>query len=152
MTPEPPTVPPSEPVGRRVRPSDVDYGNLLAFRSGLRRFLRWSESAARDAGLNPAVHQLLLTVRGCGIPEGPRIGEVAQYLVVRHHTAVEVINRAEKDGLVRRVRDEHDSRAVRIQLTPEGLARLDDLTGQHLDELRRLSPTFSRIWQGLDDQ
>ena len=72
--------------------------------------------------------------------------------MIRHNTAVEVIDRAERDGLVRRDRDESDSRVVRIRLTPDGLARLEALTEQHLDELRRLSPTLAKAWRGLDDR
>lgn len=132
-------------------PSEEDYRRLLEFRSGLRRFLRWSEHAAAEADLNPAVHQLLLVIRGCDVASGPSIGDIAQHLVIRHNTAVEVIDRAERDGLVRRDRDGSDSRVVRIRLTPDGLARLEALTEQHLDELRRLSPTLAKAWRGLDD-
>lgn len=123
---------------------------LLEFRAGIRRFLRWSEDAARDAGLSPVAHQLLLAVRGCGISGGPRISDIAQYLVVRHHTAVELIDRAERAGLVVRKRDPQDSRAVRVHLTENGLAHLEALTEQHIQELRRVSPTFAKIWRGLE--
>ena len=95
--------------------------------------------------------QLLLAIRGCGIEGGPRITEIAEYLVVRHHTAVEIIDRAERAGLVRRAIDPIDSRAVRVQLTDEGQERLAALTRQHLDELQQFLPVLSRLDQGLPD-
>src|SRR5690349_1571259 len=74
---------------------DDDYRRLLELRSGLRRFLRWSEQAAQSAGLTPAQHQLLLAVRGHDDPRGPTVGDVAEHLLLRHHSAVGLIDRAE---------------------------------------------------------
>ena len=76
------------------RLTDDDYVDLLRFRDTLRQFLHWSEEAAQDAGLTPAQHQLLLAVRG---HDGePTIGDVAEHLMVRHHSAVELVGRAEQ--------------------------------------------------------
>jgi hypothetical protein len=69
---------------------DEDYRRLLTFRSDLREFMRWSEDAARKTGLTPALHQLLLVVRGHPTHDGPTIGDVAAELQVRHHSAVEL--------------------------------------------------------------
>ena len=129
---------------------DEAYGRLLALRSGLRRFLRWSEQQARAAGLTPAQHQLLLAVRGHPDPRGPTIGEVADYLLLRHHSAIGLVDRAEEAGLVTRTRDEHDQRVVRLGLTTEGAERLEALSALHLEELKRLAPHLPGTWQDLD--
>src|ERR1700753_3588503 len=94
--------------------------SLLEFRTALRRFERWSEDQARRVGLTPAQHQLLLAVKGHPDDRGPTIGEVADYLAVRHHSAVGLIDRTVDAGLIARVRDSDDSRAVRLALTPTG--------------------------------
>src|SRR5580698_1525208 len=103
-----------------MRLTDADYEDLLTLRTGLRRFLRWSEQQAEDAGLTPAQHQLLLAIRGHPDPRGPTIGEVADYLLLRHHSAVGLIDRADAAGLVQRSRDPEDHRVVRLQLTAMG--------------------------------
>ena len=81
---------------------DESYAQLLALRTGLRRFQRWSEQQAADAGLTPAQHQLLLAIRGHSDPRGPTIGEVADYLLLRHHSTVGLVDRADAAGLVTR--------------------------------------------------
>jgi DNA-binding MarR family transcriptional regulator len=125
----------------RVR--DEDYRRLLGFRTELRRFLRWSEDEARAAGLTPAQHQLLLAVRGHPGPDGPTIGELAEYLVLRHHSVVELIDRAEKAELVKRVGDKADHRVVHLRLTRQGEQAIEQLSRLHLEELRRLAPVLS---------
>jgi DNA-binding MarR family transcriptional regulator len=132
-----------------MRLTDADYEDLLALRTGLRRFLRWSEQQAEEAGLTPAQHQLLLAVRGHSEPRGPTIGEVADYLLLRHHSAVGLIDRADAVGLVERVRDPEDHRLVRLQLTATGTKRLEALSAQHLEELQRLARKLPSIWRGL---
>jgi DNA-binding MarR family transcriptional regulator len=118
--------------------SDRDYQHLLRFRTELRRFLRWSEERAQAEGLTGAHHQLLLAVRGSADPEGATIKEVADALLLRHHTATELVDRAETAGLLRRERDEADHRVVRLRITRTGAAKLARLSRQHLDELSRL--------------
>lgn len=130
--------------------SDADYVRLLALRTGLRHFERWSARQARAAGLTPAHHQLLLAVRGHGGADDPTIGEVADYLLLRHHSTVELIDRAEASGLVRRARSEEDHRVVRLSLTEEGAARLEALSELHLEELHRLALDVPGAWAGLD--
>jgi DNA-binding MarR family transcriptional regulator len=127
-----------------------DYERLLAFRTGLRRFLSWSGQQAEAAGITPAQHQLLLAVRGHPDPRGPTIGEVAGYLLVRHHSAVELIDRAVAAGLVARRADSEDARAVRVVLAPRGRERLERLTASHLEELERLSSELHDLWVGLE--
>jgi DNA-binding MarR family transcriptional regulator len=127
---------------------DEDYRRLLGFRTGLRRFLRWSEREAEAAGLTPAQHQLLLAVRGHSDPAGPTIGELAEYLVLRHHSVVELIDRAAKAGLVERVGDEEDHRVVRLRLTGQGGQAIERLSRLHLEELRRLAPLLGSLEAG----
>jgi DNA-binding MarR family transcriptional regulator len=119
--------------------SDADYRRLLDFRNALRRFLHWSEQAAETAGLSPAQHQLLLVVRGSPEPWGPTIGDIAEQLLVRHNSAVELIDRAEAAGLVQRHRDRDDHRIVRIRLTVRGSNKIQRLSATHLEELASLS-------------
>ncbi|MET0477052.1 MAG: MarR family transcriptional regulator [Actinomycetota bacterium] len=127
-----------------------DYERLLAFRTGLRRFLYWSGQQAEAAGITPAQHQLLLAVRGHPGPDGPTIGEIASYLLVRHHSAVEVIARADTAGLVARQADSGDARTVRVVLTDSGRERLEKLAASHLEELARLTNRMHTLWAGLD--
>jgi len=122
---------------------DADYESLLRFRTTLRRFSSWSEQQARDAGLTPAQHQLLLAVRGHPDPAGPTIGEIASYLVLRHHSAVELVDRAQRAGLVRRRFDATDRRIVHVALTDAGESRIGQLSKLHLEELRRLAPLLT---------
>ena len=127
-----------------------DYERLLAFRTGLRRLLNWSGQQAEAAGITPAQHQLLLAVRGHPDPRGPTVGEIAGYLLVRHHSAVELIDRAVAAGLVARRVDNEDARTVRIALTPLGQQRLERLAASHLEELNRLTSDLHTPWAGLD--
>jgi DNA-binding MarR family transcriptional regulator len=125
--------------------SDEDYRRLLAFRTALRRFLHWSEEEARAEGLTPAQHQLLLAIRGHEGPRGPTVGELADYLTLRHHSVVELIDRAVDAGLVWRERDEQDHRVVRLLLTPLAEERIEELSRLHLEELRRLAPMLDAL-------
>jgi DNA-binding MarR family transcriptional regulator len=125
------------------RMTEKDYARLLGFRTELRRFLHWSEEQARASGLTPAQHQLMLAVKGHPDPAGPTIGDVAGYLALRHHSAVELVGRAEKAGLVERRRDSADHRVMRLRLTVDGGQRIQRLSRLHLEELRRLAPFLS---------
>jgi DNA-binding MarR family transcriptional regulator len=131
--------------------ADGQYRELLAFRTGLRQFLRWSEEQAVEAGLTGQQHQLLLAVRGHPSPGSPTIGDVADYLRLRHHSAVELVDRAEQAGLVRRVADRADRRVIRLVLTAKGRRLLRHLSAAHLEELTRLAPIIQRLARGLDD-
>ena len=127
--------------------AEPDYQRLLDFRDGLRRFHRWSAEQARSVGLTPTQHQLLLAIRG---HRGrPSVGDVAAHLLVRHHSAVGLIDRAVSAGLVERVIDGEDHRVVRLALTPEGDARVEALSTAHLEELARLRTRFADLWADL---
>lgn len=126
--------------------SDREYRRLLAFRVGLRQFLRWSEQEAAAVGLTTTQHQLLLAIRGHSDPLGPKVGELADYLCTRHHSAVQLIDRTEQLGLIQRSRnDAHDRRVVRLTLTEAGEAKLDQLSTTHLEELHRLAPLIDQL-------
>ena len=136
-------------------PSESDYRRLLAFRDQLRRFLHWSEQQAIDAGITPAQYQLLLTVRG-HVGGQPTIRDVAAHLLLRHHSVVELIDRAELAGLLQRHTDADDHRVVRLRLTRRGGRLLANLAAAHLHELERLEyhlgATFSMpIEEPIDD-
>jgi DNA-binding MarR family transcriptional regulator len=132
--------------------SQRQYEQLLAFRTGLRRFLRWSGQQAEAAGLTPVQHQLLLAIRGHPDPRGPTVRNIADYLLVRHHSAVELIDRAEGAGLVMRQSDSSDGRTVRLALTGLGSDRLETLTASHLEELDRLTSELNTLWRGLEPE
>lgn len=130
--------------------TDDQYRRLLELRTGLRRFLAWSEAQARAAGMTPAQHQLLLAVRGHVGERPPTVGEVAEYLLLKPHSAGELVRRAADAGLVERVADAADSRVVRVRLTAEGALRLATLSAAHQEELARLAPRLRPLWDGLD--
>jgi DNA-binding MarR family transcriptional regulator len=116
-----------------------EYEDLLAFRMALRRFLHWSREREAAAGLTPAQHELLLVLQVYPGPAGPTISELADHLLIRPHSAVQLADRVEALGLVRRHRDDTDRRLVRLQLTPAGRRRVQELQATHSEELRRLA-------------
>jgi len=128
----------------RSAPS-VDYKALAEFRYQIRRFLTFSQQAARAAGIDPQQHQLLLAIRG--LPEGikPSIRTLAERLQIRHHSAVELIDRSVAHGLVQRQRDGIDRRQVTIHLTSKGERLLSELSLHHRDELRTAGPELARV-------
>jgi DNA-binding MarR family transcriptional regulator len=134
----------------REQPTQADYERLLEFRTRLRRFLRWSEEQARRQDLTPAQHQLLLAIRGHPGPTAPSVGDVAGYLLLRHHSAVGLIDRAEKAGLVKRTTDPDRRTTVRLSLTDEGARRLEALSELHLREVPRLATAMRSLFADLD--
>jgi DNA-binding MarR family transcriptional regulator len=132
---------------RSRRLQDEDFGRLLAFRDGLRRFQHWSDEQAKAAGLTGTQHQLLLAVRGHGSP--PSIRDVADHLLLRHHSVVELVDRAVAAGLLERAGDDDDQRVVRLRLTAKGADRVESLAHAHLEELSRLRPRFDSLWVDL---
>ena len=119
-------------------PTDEQYQQLLAFRTALRRFDQWSRQAAEDHGLTHTQHQLLLAVRGSMTPGGPSVGDVAEALLVRHHTASELVDRVQHLGFLEKARDATDARRVQLRLTATGRDVLEGLTAVHVEELERL--------------
>ena len=124
---------------------DEDYQRLLAFRTGLRRFLQWSEEQAAAVGLTSAQHQLLLAVRGSTTAGGATIGELSEVLLLKHHSTVGLVDRVETAGLVRRRRDTTDKRVVHVQVTAKGERLLERLAAAHLDELEQLAPMLRAL-------
>ncbi len=120
----------------------LDYQALAEFRYQIRKFLRFSEKAVQSAGLERGQYQLMLTIKG--IPEGvrPRIRELANRLQIQHHSTVELINRLERGGYVRRERAQDDRREVLLALTPKGERVLGELALHHHDELRSAAPSL----------
>jgi len=116
--------------------SITEYQTLSEFRYQLRHFLRFSEQAARAAGLEPQQHQLLLAVKG--LPDGRKatISALAERLQLEHHSTVELIDRLVERGFIQRCRDEADQRRVLVNLTPQGEEMLCKLSLAHQAELR----------------
>lgn len=121
------------------------YHALAQFRFGLRRFLNFSEAAAAIEGLTPQQHQLLLSLKGSEGNECPSIKELAERLMLRHHSAVELVHRTEAKGLVSRLADPNDRRTVRIAVTPAGEDVLERLTRRHVEELALLAELFHSV-------
>ena len=133
------------------QPSDADYQHLLEFRTSLRRFLRWSETQASAQDLTAAQHQLLLAIKGHPGKAGPSIGQVADYLLLRHNSVVGLVNRAEAKGLVQRTPDPEHRSTVRLTLTEDGARRLQALSELHLQEIPRLAGTMRALTTDLND-
>jgi len=124
---------------------DADYKALAAFRHALRQFFAFSEEAARGAGLTPQQHQALLAIRGH--PYGPHItvGQLAEYLFLRHNTVVELANRLAAAGLIEKSESSTDRRQVLLSLTDGAEAILETLSATHLAELRRARLPITEI-------
>jgi DNA-binding MarR family transcriptional regulator len=115
-----------------------DFVALARFRFGIRRYLRFSEEIVRSHGLTPQHYQLLLALKGFPNREWATVRELADRLQLRHHSVVELVNRAQKQGLVERAAHPDDARAVRVLLTGDGEEILGRLSELHRDELRRM--------------
>ena len=123
----------------------VDYETLANFRYGLRRFLAFSEVGANRSGLTSQQYQALMAIRGFSIREPVSIGDLASYMLVRHHTAVELVDRMVKLKIISRRADPSDGRRVLLQLTGEGERRLRRLYKVHVRELRTMGPTLTKM-------
>jgi DNA-binding MarR family transcriptional regulator len=120
-----------------------DFEALARFRFGIRRYLRFSEETVRGHGLTPQQYQLLLALKGFPDREWATVRELADRLQLRHHSVVELVDRAQKQGLVRRAAHPADARAVRVLLTEDGDQILARLSALHRDELRRMDLTLT---------
>ena len=120
----------------------ADYESLAELRYQIRRFLHFSEQAARATGLEPQQHQLMLALKGLPKDTRPLVGELAERLQLRHHSTVELINRLSAAGFVRRHRAESDHREVLVSLTAKGEKVLRDLSLHHRSELRSQGPAL----------
>ncbi len=127
----------------------TDYHALAEMRYQIRRFLHFSEQAAREADLTPQQHQLLLALKGLPAGRKATISEVAERLQLQHHSTVELIDRLVERGLIIRLRDDIDRRRVIIQLTPQGEQVLRKLSLLHRHELQSAGPAFVRALGAL---
>ncbi len=132
-----------------VHGAQPDYQTLAAFRYALRRFLSFSAAAARESGISAPQHQALLAIKGFPARGAISIGELAERLDLRHHSAVGLVDRLVRKRLVRRAPDPADHRRVHVRLTARGEALLERLSAVHRDELRRLGPELRRLLQKL---
>jgi DNA-binding MarR family transcriptional regulator len=130
----------------------ADYRALAGFRHELRRFLHFSEEAARDVGLEPQQHQLLLAVRGMPADSAATVGALAERLQLRHHSTVELVDRSEARGLVRRAPHPGDRRQVIVALTAAGAGLLRRLSLAHRTELRTVAPRLVAALGTLRDR
>ncbi len=119
-----------------------DYAALAEFRYQIRRFLHFSEQAARRAGVEPQQHQLMLAVKALGGAQEARIADLAERLQIQHHSAVELLDRLEQRHLIRRSRGIDDRREVHVRLTSQGEHVLQELTLHHREELRSAAPAL----------
>jgi DNA-binding MarR family transcriptional regulator len=120
-----------------------DFEALARFRFGIRRYLRFSEETVRGHGLTPQQYQLLLALKGFPGRDWATVRELADRLQLRHHSVVELVNRAQVQDLVERAPHPDDARAVRVLLTGRGEAVLGRLSALHRDELRRMDETLA---------
>lgn len=127
------------------RPSRADYKALSEFRYLIRCFLEFSQNAARAVGLTPRQHQALLAIKGFPLDRPVAIGDLAERLRIRHHSAVELVDRLAQSGLVSRTPDPSDQRRVLLSLTKVADGCLAELSAAHLDELSRIKPSLKRI-------
>jgi DNA-binding MarR family transcriptional regulator len=132
-----------------------DYESMADLRHHIRRFLHFSEFAVCEVGLEPRQHQLMLALKG--LPRGtrPRIGELAERLQIRHHSAVEVLDRLATGGYVKRQKAENDRREVLLTLTPKGERVLRALSLHHRAELRNeglaLFEALQRVMRSIEN-
>ncbi|HEY4342782.1 MAG TPA: helix-turn-helix domain-containing protein [Parvibaculum sp.] len=131
--------------------SDEGYRTLAAFRHTLRQFLAFSEEAARAAGLPPQQHQALLAIKGHARDEAMSVGDLAEHLLVRHNSAVELVNRLAAARLVAKVADKDDRRRVTLALTAKAEKILAALSAAHLAELRRSGPLLVELVGRIED-
>lgn len=142
--------PASKPAPKSKPIDKAGYEAMASFRTSLRHFLRFSEEAALAAGLAPQKHQALLAIKG--FPERDRItvGELAEMLQIRHHSAGNLATRLEADGLLRRKPDAKDHRKVFIRLTAAGSAILKKLAAAHTQELQQMRGELKTILNHLE--
>ena len=129
--------------------SDADYRALAEFRARIRRFIHFSEDLARRSGVEPAQYQLLLAIKGAPEGRATTISYLCDTLQVRHHSAVELVNRTEARGLVARFREAPDRRLVYVRLTDVGERTLAILASHHLAELRTSGPALVRALEAI---
>jgi DNA-binding MarR family transcriptional regulator len=138
-----PQSPPNAPLPGVDPLTKQDFEALARFRFGIRRYLRFSEETVRSHGVTPQQYQLMLALKGFPGRDWAVVRELADRLQLRHHSVVELINRAQSQGLVERTADPDDARAVRVLLTEQGEQLLSRLSALHRDELRRMDAALA---------
>lgn len=128
----------------------ADYEALAAFRHAVRRYLAFAEAGARSVGLTSQQHQALLAVKAQAATKAMSIGDLAAELLIKHHSAVELVGRLEKAGFTQRSADVEDRRRVLVSLTEIGEAVLAALSANNLQELRVVAPAFSGLLGQLE--
>ncbi|WMD22358.1 MarR family winged helix-turn-helix transcriptional regulator [Achromobacter seleniivolatilans] len=127
----------------------ADYELLADFRYALRTFAAFSEGAAAELALTPQQHQTLLAIKGTrkSAPDrrGLYVGEIADRLLIRPHTAAELVSRLARLDLISREADPEDGRRVEVVLTPKAERMLEELSASHLEELRAMRPLLTRL-------
>jgi DNA-binding MarR family transcriptional regulator len=126
------------------RLSREDIQRLAEFRFQLRRFLNFSNAAAEGTGLRPQQYQLLQCVSGMPDALDPTIANVAARMLLKHNSAVELVDRTIEQGLLRRVPDAMDHRCILLRVTPQGERVLASLAAYHLEELDNAGPELIR--------
>lgn len=134
---------------KRFKLATRDYAQLAAFRHALRGFLRFSEAAAAQEGLTSQHYQAMLVLRGWPDGEPFSIGDLAQQLLLKHNSAVGLVDRLVDEGLVVRERSTVDRRKVELRLSPHGRRVLARLAAMHRRELRRIGPIMKRFFSDL---
>ena len=134
---------PAEHVDAGAPLTKQDFEALARFRFGIRRYLRFSEETVRSHGVTPQQYQLMLALKGFPGRDWAVVRELADRLQLRHHSVVELVNRAQTQGLVVRTDDPDDGRAVRVVLTDQGEQLLGRLSALHRDELRRMDAALA---------
>ena len=132
------------------RLSKSNYEALANFRYALRKFMAFSERATGAVDLSPQQHQALLAIKGAPNCDHLSIGEISERLMVRHHTAVELVGRLEKRGLIQRKNDPSDARRGHIYLTRKALELIETLSHAHIQELQSIRPALENLLAGLD--
>ena len=135
----------------RKKLSKHQYENLAAFRYALRLFLRFSEEAAKQAGVTPQQHQALLAIKGFPGRDEITVSELAERLQLRHHSTVELLDRLMDLQLVSRAQSQADRRQVQVRLTSRGEQILDRLSAAHEEQLRRIGPELTTLLGRLGD-
>jgi DNA-binding MarR family transcriptional regulator len=128
---------------------DARFAQLAALRAGIRRYLAWAEQCARDHGMTPAQVQLALAIRAHDDPAGPTLTELAETLLLRHHSVVGLVDRAERNGFVQRGRDPKHQTLVHVHLTAVGAERLEALSALHLDWLAEYGAEIGDVWRSF---
>ena len=134
---------------RRFRLTTADYAQLAGFRQALRGFLRFSEDAASEAGLTSQHYQAMLVLRGCSEGERVTVGDLARHLLIKHNSAVGLVDRLVREKLVVREPSSTDRRKVELRLTGRGRQVLAKLAGVHRRELQRIGPLLTRFFAQL---